>query len=104
MDDSGGFSGEGITRRSRYRIKVAMLASVFLACGLVIKFVPLAHPELLLPLMALAAVPINFVRCERCHSSLYYRAGGTRVFVQSTPSVLRFVLAKRCPVCGLERI
>lgn len=59
--------------RSWYRVKIAILCAVFLGCWIGLKLHVTRHPEFLFALAAVAAVPVNFVRCERCHSSLYYR-------------------------------
>jgi hypothetical protein len=45
---------------------------------------------------------VYLIRCESCKSSIYYRAGGTRMLVQ-TPSSYGFLSARHCPYCGLER-
>jgi hypothetical protein len=90
----------GITPRSRYRIKVLALSGIFLACWLVLRFQFTTHDILALAIAGAAAVLLYFVRCERCHSSLYYRAGGARRFFPG-PS---FLWAKRCPSCNLERL
>ena len=54
--------------------------------------------------MGSAAVLFYFVRCETCHSSIYYTSGGKRTLFLGDPSSRqRFLFASRCPVCGQER-
>jgi len=69
--------------RSWYRGKrLRFSAPCFLGCWIGLKLHVTRHPEFLFALAAVAAVPVNFrAFAKRCHSSLYYRAGGTRVLV-----------------------
>jgi hypothetical protein len=93
-------SNRSAAPRSRYRVKVIVLAAIFLACWFVLRFQFTTHDIIVLSIAGATAVLVNFVRCERCHSSLYYHAGGTRRFFGS-PS---FLWVKRCPSCDLERL
>src|SRR5271154_3081474 len=103
MDGGSNLTTPVTIGRSRYRVKIVVLCAVFLGCWFALRFHATRHWEYLFLVAAAAAIPVNYVRCERCHSSLYYRAGGTRVFFDS-PTSVSFLWAKLCPVCGLERI
>jgi 4-hydroxybenzoate polyprenyltransferase len=89
--------------RSMVRIKAAILAAVFLASSVVLTIVPHWHDDALLAVAGCAAILFYFVRCESCHSSIYYRRGGRRAF-PAGPNALAVLASKRCPECGRERI
>ena len=91
------------TARSRVRVKSAVLFIAFMACWLVLSLRPHWHEDLVLVVAGVSAVLYYFIRCEQCHSSIYYRAGGKRVLFPG-PSTISILTAKRCPCCGLERI
>jgi hypothetical protein len=95
--------GGAAEHRSYVRIKALVLFSIFLGCSISLLVLPYWNQNLLFSLAAISAVLTFFVRCERCHSSIYYRAGGRRVLFHGA-STLRTLLGKRCPSCGLERI
>jgi hypothetical protein len=103
MDGTGDSTEVKPLARSIYRVKVAALSIVFLGCWLALIFQVTRHWEYIFVLAGASAVSVNFVRCERCHSSLYYRAGGTRVFFYG-PKSASFLWSKQCPACGLERV
>lgn len=90
-------------QRSLVRIKAAVLFVLFVGCWLSLLRNPSWHEITLLVVAGVAAVLFYFVRCERCHTSIYYRAGGTRVLFQGRSSLL-VLASKKCPSCGLERI
>lgn len=89
--------------RSLVRIKALVLGSIFAACAIVLRFVPEWHPLLLVGIAALAGVLHNFVRCEQCHSSIYYQGGGRRVFFAGR-SAYRFLYSNQCPYCQRKRL
>jgi len=85
------------------RVKVAVLFLVFISCWCAVLWAPHWHTDAVFVVAAVAAVLVYFVRCESCHSSIYYRAGGERSLFVGKTSILVLV-GKHCPVCGLERI
>jgi hypothetical protein len=87
------------TRRSWYRVKTVALTATFAACWLAGFVGTAAHGFAVASIAAISVMFLYFVRCERCRSSLYYRAGGARA-----PWKVSFLWAKRCPCCELERI
>ena len=91
------------TARSYVRVKALVLLGVFLGCGVALRFQSRLPDELLFAVAALSAVLVYFIRCERCHSSIYYRAGGKRVLLHGASS-LAILASRRCPCCDLERI
>jgi hypothetical protein len=88
-------------KRSLVRLKSVLLLAVFVGCLIAIGY---GSPHVLaLVVVAGASSLLQYlVRCESCHSSIYYRAGGGRTLIAG-PSRSRFMYASRCPYCGLER-
>jgi hypothetical protein len=90
-----------VPRRSLVRLKSVLLLTVFLGCLIALrKGSP--HVIALFAVAAASSLLQYFVRCESCHSSIYYRAGGSRSLIAG-PSTVRFLYSNRCPYCGLER-
>lgn len=98
-DVGGDIPRTHLTQRSRCRVKALALVAVFLVCWLVLRAGTAAYGLALVGIAAFSASFLIFIRCERCHSSLYYRSGGTHAFWK-----LSFLWAKRCPCCELDRI
>jgi hypothetical protein len=100
---------------SMVRVKSVILTTVFMARWLCFAGHILAPTMVSIPsspsdyawimaAMGSAAVLFYFVRCETCHSSIYYTAGGERtLFFGDSSSRQRFLFASKCPVCGQER-
>jgi len=90
--------------KSLLRVKIAALFGVFALCALLL-WLEIAHSQgqqlAAVGVAALSGILLSFVRCEACHSSIYYRAGGTRKLFGN--DFYRFVLARQCPCCGLRR-
>jgi hypothetical protein len=89
-------------RRSLVRLKSIALDAVFLGC-LVAIFSGSPHVLALFGGAAVSSILQYFVRCESCHSSIYYQAGGGRTLIFG-PSRSRFMYNSQCPYCGLERV
>ena len=88
-------------RKSYVRLKSVLLLAVFLGC--VIGFYnDSPHALALFAVAGASSLLQYFVRCESCHSSIYYRAGGGRNLLFG-PSSYRFMYSSQCPYCGLER-
>ena len=86
-------------RKSLVRVKIGTLFLIFMTCWLFLEFIS-DQTVVVFALAMIASVLSWFVWCERCKSSLYYRADGTRL-----PSYgLRFIIASQCPHIGLERL
>jgi hypothetical protein len=81
---------------------VLALAAAFLGCWLALAFKLPVNDHALLAIAGVSAIFLYFVRCERCHSSIYYRAGGTRTLFHIRS--LSILWAKQCPSCKLERV
>jgi hypothetical protein len=94
---------ERIAPRSMVRVKAASLAALFLACWVTLKLWPNWHDNALFAVAALSAVLFYFIRCETCHSSIYYRRGGRRAFPAGL-GAFALLTKKRCPECGMDRI
>jgi len=88
-------------RRSSVRLKSALLLAVFLGCLIGVHYTP-PHALALIVVAGISSMLQYLVRCESCHSSIYYRAGGDRTLIAG-PSTFRFMYNSRCPYCGLER-
>ena len=84
--------------KSLVRLKGATVFLIFVACWLWLKYIS-SHENLVFSIAAITAILPWFLRCERCKSSIYYRAGGVRMPRYS----LSFFTARQCPCCGLER-
>jgi len=85
------------------RIKAAVLFVLFLVCLYLLKIITSEkYQDIILLVAAGLSVGAYFIRCETCKSSIYYRAGGERRFFP-TPSSFGFLVAARCPCCGMER-
>ena len=80
-----------------------MLSLVFISCWFALAIGETEHTNLLIAISGASAVLNFFVRCESCKTSIYYRAGGERNFTVG-PYYYRFMLAAKCPVCGLRRL
>lgn len=89
------------SRQSLVRAKSVALLVVFLGCLIAIHNRS-PHALALMLVAAVSSVLQYLVRCESCHSSIYYRAGGRRTLIAG-PSTFRFLYSNRCPYCGLER-
>ena len=94
---------EPAASRSLVRVKAGVLAALFLACWVALKVWPDWHGSALIAVAAMSAVLFYFIRCEKCHSSIYYRRGGRRTFPAGL-GALALLSRKRCPECGMERI
>ena len=88
-------------RRSLVRVKSVLLLTVFLGCLIGI-YNRSPHVLALIVVAGISSMLQYLVRCETCHSSIYYRAGGGRTLIAG-PSSTRFMYSNRCPYCGLER-
>ena len=78
---------------------VGAMFMVFLCCWLFLRYVS-KDSAIAFGVAMICAVSTWFIRCERCHSSIYYEAGGRRF-----PSYgAMFLIRNRCPHCGLERL
>jgi hypothetical protein len=91
-----------IGKRSLVRVKAATLFVVFFSCWCAVLWAPHWHSNAVFLVAAVAAVLVYFVRCESCHSSIYYRAGSERSFFADKTALLMLV-GKQCPICGLKR-
>ena len=90
--------------KSLFRVKILILFTVFLCCWLAFTFnVSRNYENAIFCVAGASAILIYFVRCESCHSSIYYRKGGTRKLFGGF-DYYKFALAGRCPCCGRERI
>jgi hypothetical protein len=89
---------------SMVRVKYLILAAIFLSGYIVIPTAssPPTH-FWIFAAMGVASMLFYFVRCETCHSSIYYTAGGKRNFFVGGSSTWRFIVASKCPVCGRKR-
>jgi hypothetical protein len=91
--------------KSFVRVKAVVVFTAFLGCWIAVLYGS-THGGALLAVAGAAAVLLYFVRCESCHSSIYYRAGGERTLFFGPRASLRgfgFLASGRCPYCGLER-
>src|SRR5215471_17035251 len=88
-------------RRSLVRLKSVALLTVFLGCLIAI-YNGSPHALALVVVAGVSSMLQYLVRCESCHSSIYYRAGGVRALIAG-PSATRFMYGNACPYCGLER-
>jgi|SRR5689334_6443952 len=88
-------------RRSLVRLKSVVLLAVFLGCLIGVHYRS-PHALALIVVAGFSSMLQYLVRCESCHSSIYYRAGGGRTLIFG-PSATRFMYSNRCPYCGLER-
>lgn len=88
--------------RSLVRVKSVALLVVFLGCLIGIHYRP-SNALALILVAGFSSMLQYLVRCESCHSSIYYRAGGDRNLIAG-PSAFRFMYNGRCPYCGLERL
>ena len=88
-------------KQSLVRVKSVALLAVFLGCLIGIDNRS-PHALALILVAGVSSMLQYLVRCESCHSSIYYRAGGDRTFI-ARPRAFRFLYSNRCPYCGLER-
>lgn len=89
--------------RSAVRVKAAAVVLLFLICALLLKITSSEKYQDIIFLVAAAiCVAPYFIRCETCHSSIYYGAGGERHFFAGQ-RFNTFLFAARCPYCGMER-
>ena len=88
-------------RRSLVRLKSVALLAVFIGCLIGIHYRS-QHALALILIASVSSMLQYLVRCESCHSSIYYRAGGNRTLFAG-PSRFGFMYNSRCPYCGLER-
>jgi hypothetical protein len=90
--------------KSFFRVKIAFLFMVFFGCWLALALhVARDYENAVFFIAAASAILMYFVRCESCHSSIYYRKGGVRKIFGSF-DFYKFALAGRCPCCGRKRI
>lgn len=98
-DDAASATSLSGNHGSLVRVKAGVAFMAFLCCWLFLRYVSGASAGVF-AVAAISSVAMWFIRCERCHSSLYYRSGGRRF-----PSYgLTFLIQRRCPHCGLERL
>jgi len=83
--------------KSLFRVKIAILFTVFVCCWLAF------DENAILGVAGASAILMYFVRCESCHSSIYYRKGGVRKIFGAF-DYYKFALAGRCPCCARKRI
>jgi hypothetical protein len=90
--------------KSLFRVKIAILFGVFFCCWLAFALkIARNYENAILGVAGASAILMYFVRCESCHSSIYYRKGGVRKFFGSF-DYYKFALSGRCPCCGRKRI
>lgn len=98
-EESASATGLSGHRRSLVRLQAGVVFGVFVCCWLYLRYVS-GNSVFAFAVAGISSVSMWFIRCEQCHSSLYYRAGGRRF-----PSYgLTFLIHRRCPHCGLERL
>jgi DNA-directed RNA polymerase subunit RPC12/RpoP len=92
-------SGISPHKKSLVRLEAGTVLLIFVSCWLYLRYIS-DQIDAVLAVAGISAVSAWFIRCERCKSSIYYRAGGTRF-----PSYgVKFLITSRCPHCGLRRL